>query len=207
MIWLTMMLGCGGPGECGVTECADVCARARPESPATPATPEAPATPASTAGLSDFEQGLVEPILEDVRAGIRAFGDEAVGICKGSGKDCEAFLGLTPGDTLPAGDHMIRAELLVPQSGERGTWQVAFDVECTTTRKTATGSSTNTSTYNKTYDVVYAGKDRGFRLQPLYRITSPNSGGEKDCKYTIKGLHPSQDPTVWSGSWRVPAAE
>lgn len=208
-IWMMAMMGCGGPTECGVTECADVCAKSTPAAiPAPPAAAvEAPASaPASGGSLSSFEAELVGPLLEDLRAGVRPYTDEGIGICKGSGKDCSKFLGLSPGELGP-GSHMVRAELSVPKGGERGTWKVQFDVECTTTKNTANGSSTNTSNYNKSYDVVYAGKDRGFRLQPLYKIDSPNPGGARDCKYKLTAPHPDKEPTVWSGSWMVPAAK
>jgi hypothetical protein len=209
-IWMLALIGCGGPAECGVAECADVCAKASPapegavEGPAK--NPAQPAPKTGAAGLSSFEQELVNPILEDVRKGVRPFGDNGVGICTGSGKECSSFLGLSPGE-LPKGTHMVRAELAVPKGGERGTWKVSLDVECTTTKTTKNGSSTSTNNYNKSYDVVYAGKDRGFRLQPLYKIESPNKGGARDCKYKITAPHPDAEDTVWSGSWTVPGTD
>lgn len=201
-LW-TMLIGCGGPGECGVEECADVCAKLGPAEAPKPAAATAPAQKGG--GLTTFEEGLVGPILEDLRGGVRPFGDEGIGVCKGSGKNCESFLGSSPGELAP-GKHMLRAELAVPKSGPKGTWKVKFDIECTTTKKTESGSSTSTSTKSKEYTVIYAGEDRGYRLQPLWTIDSPSPHGAKDCKYKITAPHPDGEDNVYSGSWKVPDA-
>lgn len=189
--------GCGSaPADCGETECAAICATAAEGAPA--------AEPAAEAAkVSGFEAGLVDPILQDIRSGVRPFGDDSIGICKGV-KQCEDFLGGDAGE-LGEGRYMVRAELGVPNVGEPGTWKIKFDLECTTTRKTANGDQSSTSNYSREYDVRYAGKDRGYRLQPLRTIESPSKGGARSCKYTITAPHPDGDK-VYEGSWSTPEA-
>lgn len=169
---------------------------------------ECPVCPEPTAGLelTDFESTLVDPVLEDIRAGVRAWDDQSVGICLREGKrDCASFLGTTPGE-LPPGEYMISAILRVPDVGEEGTWTTTVNVDCTTTRELKNGSSAYTNNYNKTYTVEYVGKERGYRLAPLYTITSPSSSGKRTCTYTVEMAHPD-NPAEIEGSWSVPARE
>ncbi len=156
----------------------------------------------SSTGLTSFEQNLVGPLLSDVREGVQPFSDQSIGICRGLGRDCEEYLG-TSVEELPPGEYMMRAELKVPRVGEKGTWRVKFEVQCTTTRRTERGESTTTSSTSKEYDVQYAGTERGSRLSPLYTIRSPDPSGEKHCTYKLTSLHPDT-PAEWTGSWSVP---
>lgn len=208
MIWLMALVGCGGSGECGVAECADICAKSQPAPHAGPEQPAPAAAKGSASeGLSSFESAQVGPVLEDIRSGVRPFGEESVGLCKASGKNCAQYLGMGSSDPLPAGDYMLQAELAVPDAGEKGTWTVELNVDCTTTKKTANGSTTSTNNYNKSYTVFYAGKDRGYRLAPLYKIESPNAYGDRSCEWSLTAPHPDKEATVWKGSFSVPAKE
>jgi hypothetical protein len=193
--WLVLVVlsGCdqlGMGGECGPTECAGVCAQG------------AVAAAASEGAISTFESGLIEPLLTDVRRGIVPWSDQSVGICKGSGRDCDEYLGATVTD-LPPGEYMVRAELRVPNIGEKGTWKVRFDTECTTTKKSANGETTTTNTSSKDYDVQYTGEEHGSRLSPLFKIQSPNKNGAQSCTWKLQSLHPDK-PAEWTGSWSVP---
>jgi hypothetical protein len=137
-----------------------------------------------------------------VRAGVQPWSEQGIGICKGQGRECEEFLGMSA-EELPPGEYMLRAEFKVPRVGEKGTWQVRFESQCTTTRRNARGESTTTSSTSKEYDLQYAGTERGSRLSPLQTIRSPDPSGEKNCAYTLTSLHPDK-PMVWKGSWSVP---
>ena len=192
------------PKECGEAECKAVCAA-----------DEAGAAPEKAeAKVSEFEDSLVGPILDDIRGGVRPFSAEGIGVCKmpapgekGAPKpkdQCLEFLGSDAGE-LGEGRYMVRAELAVPNVGEPGTWKIQFDLECTTTRQTANGEQTSTSNYSREYDVRYAGKERGYRLQPLRTIESPSKGGKRECKYTITSPHPDGDK-VYTGGWITPEA-
>ncbi|MCB9673685.1 MAG: hypothetical protein H6737_01135 [Alphaproteobacteria bacterium] len=208
-MWLiSLIVGCGGgPAECGPSECADICAKS--EAPAPTPMPAATPSPAPSGGLgslTSYEGQLLGPLLEDVRAGVRPWGPEGIGICKAQGRECAEYLGTSASSPLGEGEYMLRAELAVPKTGEKGTWKVKFDLDCTLKKKTDNGESTTTSTQSKEYDVIYAGEDRGYRLQPLWTIKSPNKYGEQDCKYKITGPHPDGDK-VYEGSWLVPAEE
>lgn len=194
------LTGCGVPAaDCGPAECADVCANA----PATSATPATSAASGPT--LTEFEVSLVQPILDDVRQGVRPYAEQSTGICRGQGKVCDEYLGLEAGE-LPPGEYMVRAELRVPKQGEPGTWKVRFDTECVTTRVTANGETTSTSNNSREYDVRYAGEDRGYRLSPLLTIDSPSRGGARACTWELVAPHPDGDKVI-SGSWSTPAEE
>ena len=197
----------GAPAECGEAECAKYIASASSGDAPTPTEPavttEAGAGSGSAAGLTDFEQRVVDPMLEDIRAGVRPFTPESVGICKGQGKECDEYLGLEVGE-LPEGEYMVRAELLVPKTGDLHEWQVRFETECTTTRETDGGSSESTTSNSKEYDVRYAGEERGYRLSPLFRIDSPHSSGARSCSWKLVSPHPDGDKVV-EGSWSTPA--
>ncbi len=181
-----MLISCKGGGTAGAADCATTSSSSQ----------------GSTAGLTSFEQGLVGPLLSDVREGVQPYNEQSIGICKGQGRDCAEFLGGSAED-LPPGEYMMRAELKVPRVGDKGTWRVKIEAECTTTRKTERGETTSTSTTSKEYDVQYAGTERGSRLSPLYTIRSPDPSGEKHCNYKLTSLHPDH-PTEWTGSWSVP---
>ena len=113
---LAALWGCSqAPAKCGEVECKAICEKAAPPATAKPATPSAPAAPA-TAGLSTFEHSVLDPLLDDVRQGIRPWSDESVGICKGEGKECEEWVGTDVGE-LPEGRYMLRAEQRVPKYG------------------------------------------------------------------------------------------
>jgi hypothetical protein len=177
------LIACKGGGAAGTTDCST-------------------SSQGSPAGLTSFEQGLVGPLLSDVRAGVQPYNEQGIGICKGQGRDCTEFLGASV-EELPPGEYMMRAELKVPRVGEKGTWRVKFEAQCTTTRRTERGETTSTSTTSKEYDLQYAGTERGSRLSPLFTIRSPDSSGEKHCNYKLTSLHPDK-PSEWTGSWSVP---
>lgn len=193
-----LLAGCPTQTECGPAECAAICDAAASVAPTDAPAPE----PTGGTRLSEYEAELVAPILEDVRAGVRPFDEEGIGICRGK-RECEEYLGMEVGE-LPPGEYMLQADVRVPRSGEG--WKVELTTECETVRTTASGESRTTSDYSRSYDVRYAGEQRGYRLRPLRTIQSPNPGGAQSCTWTITAPHPSGDK-VYSGSWSVPAAE
>ncbi|NCG20952.1 MAG: hypothetical protein GWP91_18235 [Rhodobacterales bacterium] len=193
------LTACGsGEAECTPAQCEALAGQPAPEEAASKPVPaEAPAQ----GDLTAFEKSLVDPMLEDLRAGVRPFNDHAVGICKGQGKDCQYFMGTDVGE-LPPGDFMVRAELQAPALGE--DWTVNFATECETTKVTDGGSTTSKTGRDKDHTVDHREGDRGYRLSPLYNITSPNHGGAKSCTWTLTAKHPDGDK-VYTGSWSVPA--
>ena len=194
-----MLAGCKTAGECGEAECAAVCA----QSTAAEAGGDDGAAAEATGSLSTFESSLLQPKLDDIRQGVREFTENAIGICKGERK-CDEFLGTDVGELLP-GSYVVRAELGVPNIGDPGTWKVKFATDCTITRTLPSGeSSSSNSQHEREYDVRYAGKDRGYRLEPLRTLKSPNKNGRQECKYTITAPHGDGDK-VFSGSWTIPA--
>ena len=179
--------GGGGASTCGPAECAGVCP---------------PAAPADAVTLDASEKALFMPLIEDVRQGIRPWNDQAIGICKGSGRDCTEFLGASPAGELPEGEYMVRAELRVPKTGEKGTWKVKFDTQCKITKIGENGSTSEQSNQSsREYEVQYVGEERGSRLSPLFTIKSPSPYGAQACTYTL-----SAGTQSWTGAWSVPAA-
>lgn len=193
---LGALTACGGSKECGPAECAGVCDGG--------GTAGGGGTDGATsAKMTEFENSLLSPVLEDIREGVRPFTDQGIGICKGT-KNCDEFLGSDVGE-LPEGDYMVMADLRVPKIGEPGTWTIVFDTECETTRTTESGSTSSTSSSSRSYDVRYAGESRGYRLMPLRTIESPAVGARK-CTYKITAPHPDGDK-VYTGSWSTPDKE
>ena len=140
-----------------------------------------------------------------MRAGVRPFGDDAIGICRGR-KECEEFLG-SQGQDLPAGEYMVRAELRVPDVGELGTWVVSFESKCTTFHQRADGSEEEkVRDYAREYKVRYTGEQRGYRLQPLRTIDSPSKTGRQECTYVLK-VPTADGEQVYEGAWSVSAGE
>lgn len=184
------LAGCASK-PCGDAECAPVCEKA------------AAANSATSLTLTPFEKGLVDPMLADIREGVRPFSENSVGFCKGNGKECEEFLGFDVGE-LPPGQYMIRADVRVPKTGEPGTWKLKLDTKCVTTRQTANGEVSSESNNTRELDVRYAGEDRGYRLSPLYTVESPSKGGARKCTWVLSA--PNGDRVQeWKGSWATPA--
>ncbi len=149
------------------------CASPAPvDCPECPACAEAEATPPSTGALEPWHQELLQPSIDDLNEGVRPWDEQGLGVCMGD-RECDAFVGLDAGE-LTVGDHIVKAELAVPQLGEG--WQVRFEVACTVTLPTG---STKPVEHDKVYDVTYTGPKRGYRLMPLWRIQSAISDVER----------------------------
>jgi hypothetical protein len=182
------------PAACGVTpdeaSCAAICQKA------------APPASESAVKLSAFEEQLLAPVIEDVRKGVRPFDDKSVGICPKAenSRQCDQMLGVSPGE-LPAGEYILYGNFQVPDVGERGTWTVRLETDCKTTR--GAGDSGTSSAWSKDYEVVYVGKDRGYVLAPMRRITSPNPTGAQSCTYKLLLKQPAGDQVI-EGAWSVP---
>ncbi len=185
---------------CGPEECAAVC----PDPLVAPAPAPAEGGPppaeggAPAARLSDFERGLLDPVLADIRAGVRPWDEQAIGVCAGK-RECTTFLGADAGE-LPPGDHFLKAELRVPSAGEKGAWKVRVETICTSPRPEG---EPEVHTFDRTYEVWYAGPDRGYRLMPLRTIESPSKGGPQKCTWSLTAPHPD-GPKVYRGSWSTP---
>ena len=153
--------------------------------------------------LSEAEKELLKDSLSQIRAGIKPFDDKSVGICKGSGKNCEEFLGTTA-ENLSEGEYMLQARLLAPKIKPEGGWKVEFHRDCTTTKKTKNGESTNNNNYSKEYKI--SRNDKGYLLAPLATIRSPNKYGKKECKWKLI-FHNTNGTKEIKGSWSIPAKE
>jgi len=202
-VCLSLLVACGdGTGSKSSSDKGDPSTVASRDGRSTDKRASAVPPSASVGGLSKFEHSLVDPILEDIRHGVRPFNPSGIGLCKGVGKECSDFLGNTPGE-LPKGEYMVRAELRVPRVGPAGTWKITFTTECATTIQRNNTETTSTNNYTQTYDVRYTGEKRGYRLSPLKKITSPNKAGAQTCQYRLVAPHPDGDK-VYEGRWSVP---
>ena len=166
--------------------------------------PECPECPKDKGeSLSDAEKELLADSLSQIRTGIKPFDDSSVGICKGSGKNCEEFLGTTA-ELLPEGEYMLQARLLAPKLKPEGGWKVEFHRDCTTTKKTKNGESTSNNNYSKEYKI--SRNDKGYLLAPLATIRSPNKYGQKTCEWKMI-FHNTNGTEEIKGSWSIPAKE
>ncbi len=163
--------------------------------------PECPPCAADTPGavtLAPWEAALLAGTLDDLRSGIRGAGDQAFGLCAGR-TACESFVGASPPDPLSEGDWFVRAELLVPAAGEG--WTVLFHVECTTHPGAPEAA---TQVHDRQYPVKFMGRDRPYRLSPLWKIRSPHPGGPQACTWSLTPVRPDGvrgDP--WTGAYRT----
>lgn len=149
--------------------------------------------------LQQWESTLLTPYLEDIRKGVRLFGDQGFGICGGT-KECDNFLG-REAENLPQGDYFVKGEFAVPQVGQG--WTVKFKVNCTLTDDKG---NTTTQDHDRSYDVKYAGKERAYRIQPLWRIQSPHPNGARACTYSLTPVRPDgTEGEVWNGKYSTPA--
>jgi hypothetical protein len=137
----------------------------------------------TTVTLQPWEAALLAPTLDDIRAGVHTVGEQPFGVCEGK-RDCDRYLGPDAG-LLPEGSFFVRSEVKVPAVGEG--WQVAFKAHCVATD--AKGQQREQD-HEKTYEVKYTGKDRTYRLQPLWKIQSPHPGGARSCDYSLTPLRP-----------------
>jgi hypothetical protein len=159
--------------------------------------PDCPDCPETEVGVEvdDWEQEVIEPILETLRTGITPWGEESFGICKGIQR-CDEFVGTDVGE-LPEGDHVIFAELRVPKLGEE--WKVNFHWECTTETR---AGNTASQDHDKSYVVRHSGPNRGFRLLPLWRVKSPHTQGARECSYSLTPMRPDgQEGEAMTGSY------
>ncbi len=191
-----MLAACGGePRVCTPEECAAI-------SPP----PAAPPPGAPPAGLTEFEAAAIQPLLDDLREGVRPWTDQAIGVCRGA-RTCEAWVGTAVGD-LPPGDYVVRAEIGVPQLGPPGLWTAAWQSECEVRATSAKGEArTRKVKAEKSFELHYAGPNQGYRLEPLQRIESPGDGAQS-CTWSLtlgsSAAAPQAAPQVFEGSWSVP---
>ena len=188
------LISCGqADAVCGDRECAALCA----QPPSGPASHDVTAV---TPQWSDFEAELLSPLLSEMKDGVRLFDTATgLGVCRGQ-RRCDTFVGRDV-DELPAGEFMVRAELKVPRSGPRGTWEVAYKNTCDVID--VDGNVGDQTVFERTYSVQWGGPNRAFRIDPIERITSPNPAGAMRCAYTLTPLHPGAIE-AWTGTYGVP---
>lgn len=201
-----LLVGCVGGATVDEASCASICDARDGGGEAAEASGESGAAPMK---LSGFEQEILAATVEDLRQGVRPFDENSLGICpKGENvRRCDEMLGSNPGE-LAEGEYILYGSFRVPNVGERGTWKVNLKVECEVTRTLPDGSQkvSTRDPYERPYEVVFAGTERGYTLSPLRRISSPGKNGAESCTYTITAPHPDGDK-VFEGAWSVPGAE
>jgi hypothetical protein len=158
----------------------------------------------NSTSVSQAELALLEPFLLDLRKGIREFSPNSIGLCKGQGKECSEFIGLD-GGTLDEGKYMIRGDFQAPKLSPEEGWKVAFVVDCEIAKVTGDSTSTTSKSYSKEYKVTHVNRtEYGYRLSPLYTITSPSSRGTESCVWSITAKNLDAEK-VWKGSYTIPA--
>lgn len=151
--------------------------------------------------LEEWEAALLAPDLASLREGVHPYSAQGWGVCSGE-KKCEEHMGTAVGE-LAEGDYIIHSELAVPKLGEG--WQVRFDLSCDIQGKNGGNTEYN---HDKTYGVIHAGKERGYRLTPLWKIQSPHPQGARDCTYSLTPIRPDGgEGTPMTGSYSTPMPE
>ncbi len=185
MLLLLLMMACTSQTPTSCPEC--------------PVCPEQPPAAAGASQLADWEATLLSPAIEELRQGMQTWGEQPFGVCEGK-RDCDTYKGATPG-LLEPGSFFVRAEVKAPSVGEG--WQASFAVKCTSTD--ARGNSSEQD-HEKTYDIKYTGKERAYRLQPLWKIQSPHPGGARSCDYSLTPIRPDGEAgEPWTGHYENPA--
>ena len=163
--------------------------------------PKCPEEPkGSDSSLTTTEAALLAPSLEELRKGIYGFDSSSIGICKGSGKECEEFLGTTA-QNLPEGEYFLHAKLMAPSLKPEGGWKVEFHRDCRTFKQTQSGETSSSNTYSKEYYI--SSSTKGYHLTPLAKISSPEKHGRKECDWKLI-FHNANGQEEVSGSWSVP---
>lgn len=151
-------------------------------SPSIPA--DCPTCAPCPATLEDWERDALGENLRDIRLGVRPFDREgSFGVCQGKA-ECDHFVGAEAGE-LPPGDHMIIAELAVPEAGQ--DWGAVFEITC---QVVTTAGLETVVDHTKPYELVHTGPRRGYMLKPLWRIQSPHPQGSRDCSYSLTSVRP-----------------
>lgn len=199
-----LLIACTGAQPVDEAACASICDAREAAS----AEGDGGGDEGATMKLTAFEQQILASSVEDIRQGVRPFDDNSLGICpKGENvRRCDEMLGKSPGE-LPEGEYILYGSFRVPNVGERGTWKVNLKVACEVTRTLPDGTvkTIERDPYERPYEVVYAGTERGYTLSPLRRITSPGRNGAESCTWTLTAPHPDGDK-VYEGAWSVPEA-
>ncbi len=184
MLLVLILLACSGqsPSDC----------------PTCPTCPEAAPAAAGGTQLAAWEAEILAPALDELRAGVTTWGDQPFGVCEGK-RECDNYVGAEPG-LLPVGSFFIRSEVKVPSVGEG--WQATFAVDCVTHDKRGNESP---QSHEKTYSIKYTGKERAYRLQPLWKIQSPHPGGSRVCDFTLTPIRPDGEAgEPWKGHYETP---
>ena len=151
--------------------------------------------------LEPWQEKILAPTLKELTDGVQLHGEEGIGICEGT-RECDKFLGLEVQE-LAEGTYFIHSMLDVPAVGD--PWTVSFKMNCVTTNKE--GVESNRPDYEKTYTVRHAGKEKGFRLSPIWKIQSPHPSGARDCKFSLTPIRPDGVAAPpWSGTYKTPLA-
>ena len=155
--------------------------------------------------ISTKEAELLNDYLDDLREGIRAWNSESIGLCKGKSRDCEEFLG-TEVQLTEEGVYSVRAEFQAPKIQPEEGWKITFSINCEITKTSGTSETKTTKSYTKEYDGISHRPEggNGYRLSPLYTMTSPSSRGDETCSWKIEGNN-LEKPAVWEGSYVIPA--
>lgn len=106
------------PPTCDDAACAEICEAERARS----------ASLVQPGGevLSAYEVALLAPLRDQVSAGARFAGDDALVLCRGVER-CDEVLAPDPAQPLPAGTYVVRLKLELPPVG---TWPVTVLRDC-----------------------------------------------------------------------------
>lgn len=197
---LLVLLSCDvQPRPCGAEDCAKDCDLLLPGGrlrERAPSQTDGPSPELTAAEYAAFEDALL-----DIRAGIRPWSDDSVGVCVGA-NGCVESLGPNPG-VLPPGSYVVSADLRAPKAkGE--FWRFVFRQRCAATHPTDPDAERELIDIEQEHPVAWVSETRPASFGALATITSPHPDKHLDCAWHLE-LHNPLKVELIEGTYEVPA--
>ena len=135
--------------------------------------------------MDAWEHAIIEPKLEELRAGIQIAGPEGLGICEqvAGTKGCATFLGRSP-ELIPEGVFYFRAIVTAPR--ESSPWKISFSTECELQHPD--GRVQILKPGPQVREVKWKGGTPS--TLRLSSFPSPGSVGDRTCTYSLISIRP-----------------
>ena len=150
--------------------------------------------------VDEWELAVIQPQLEEIRAGVQLAGPDGLGICEQDSetRGCASFLGRSP-ELLPEADFYFRAILKVPR--ESSGWKVSFTNACKLTHPD--GRIQELQPGPQVREVKWKGGTAS--TLRLSSFKAPGTVGDRDCSYTLISLRNDGKETArYTGEFHIP---
>ncbi len=202
--WLptaALLMACTpSPPTCDGSDCAEACPILLPGAELRDR--QGGSKPGTHNVLTDSEYAAFEEALADMRAGVRPWAEDSVGICEGS-KGCQRFIG-TSAEMLPPGNYVLWARLRAPKVGNEGDWKFTFRHICALLDPRTGELHRNDEIIVTEYGVRYEGENKAAIISPMARIRSPDSEFHRSCAWSVEFMNPIGLDKI-EGSYEIPS--